>query len=169
MPYKPKQVVDAVLKEYMETGFKLPEIAARHGVTPPTITAWVHRAKLPLRSRGRRKVYAPSEQDRQILLAVQQEKLSYTEAGRRFNCSRQNVFRVMQHWKEYKALELTLVPDDIILWKSKKLRVVELNEGGTTGTVCTATGDLVPNFKFVYKGYAVSKIGHDPAFGLKAA
>jgi len=163
MPHHDDTKVAAVLHDYRTTNMKVTEIAAKHGVSLPTVSAWVKRAHLRLRGKGRRKKTEPAALDMRVLKLV--DVLTYEQAAARLKTSKQNIGRIVKRWKAWRKPQVPpYVVGDVVLWKTRKLCVMEA--GIETGLLRDARGNYVREFPWVVNGRdAVTKVGHNPDFG----
>ena len=89
-----------VVSDYAQSSLTVDQIAKKHGVSKPTVAAWVTKFDQPHRGRGRRKLAAPSNRDREILRFAEICTCAYL--GRRFGTTKQNISRIVRRWKDWK-------------------------------------------------------------------
>lgn len=163
MPHHDDATVAAVLRDYQTTTMKVTEIATKHGISLPTVTAWVKRAKLALRGKGRRKKTEPDAMDKRVLDLV--DVMTYERAAARLKTTKQNVGRIVKRWRAWRKPQTPpFAVGDVLRWKKGRICVIEA--GVETGLVRTAKGRYLREFPWVVAGRDVAvKIGHDPHFG----
>jgi len=90
------EVKNRVIADYVSTNFKVGEIAKRHNISVPKLSALVREAGVPRRPRGSRRLRRPSQRAQEILSYAGAH--GFSEAGRHFNTSRQFVSSLGKRW-----------------------------------------------------------------------
>jgi len=97
-PLNPQFLI--AMAECRSNKFKNVELAARHSVSPATITYWMKKAGIPPRRRGRRQLEEPNDLHRKIIELSQ--NMTGAEIARRFDVSRQRVNNVLRRWSQFR-------------------------------------------------------------------
>lgn len=140
------------------------QIADKYGVCPATITVWARNANIILRSRGRHKLEAPSERQKEILDRA--SIMSYKSAGKPFGLSKARVGKIAQRWKNWlKPKKPPFQPGDIILWRGEKLTVIDA--GIHSGTLIDKQGNKLRCFTWVSGGRLPKKVGVNKKYVVK--
>ncbi len=101
---KPEKIQSLALEDYRQ-GDSLKNIAVRYRISIGTVSLWAKKAGLKRRSRGCRPKTRPSEQDLQIVAAVdavEGGKPTLDEIGRKFGYTRAGIHRIYHRWKTWK-------------------------------------------------------------------
>lgn len=157
-------VFSKVVQDYARGDMLVSAIAAKHKVSQPTVSAWVKRAQVDLRGKGRRKSLVPSAQAKRVLELTQ--VMSYTQAAAALKTSKQNIGRIVGRWKGWqKPAQPPFEPGDLVqLSDRRKLCVIQA--GPETGVLRDKNGHLVREFPWFVRGRPnATKVGHNPKFG----
>ncbi len=85
------------MDKYQHSPLTTGAIAAEFGISTATLTCWAKKSRIVLRSRGRRKLPAPSPLHRLVLDGVQTD--TYASVGARFGFSKQRVHAIVRRWQ----------------------------------------------------------------------
>jgi transposase len=86
-----------VIEEYTSSHFTVPELAARHQVSLPTIAKWVRQSGVPRRPRGRRPLAQPTATHQRVIELS--AGLNGQEVSKQVGLSRQRVHQILHRWK----------------------------------------------------------------------
>jgi transposase len=86
-----------VLQDYQSSNLTVPELAARHQVSLPTIAKWVRQSGVPRRPRGRRPLAQPTPTHRRVIELS--AGLNGHEISKQVGLSRQRVNQILHRWK----------------------------------------------------------------------
>jgi hypothetical protein len=149
-------IMAAALADYQKGQQTTKEIAASFGVSQSTLTVWAKHAGLTLRTRGRRKLHAPTPKHRQIIKMA--EVYTYEQVGKHFNMEKQAIHRIVKRWKDWmKPKKPMFEPGDIIQWRGQKLTV--LSAGLRSGMVMDEGGKTMWEFPWNQNGKLPKKVG----------
>jgi hypothetical protein len=86
-----------VLHDYQSSELTVPELAARHQVSIPTIAKWVSQSRVPRRHRGRRPLAQPNPTHRRVVELS--AGLNGQEIAKQVGLSRQRVNQILHRWE----------------------------------------------------------------------
>jgi predicted DNA-binding protein (UPF0251 family) len=148
-------IVRLALDDYKNRVLTTEEIAQTRGVSAATLTVWAKKAGIRLRSRGRRKLTSPPPTHLRILELSQH--LRYDQIGSQMGMQKQAVHRIVKRWKGWKKPKTApFSPGDLLLWKGKKLTVIDANVA--EGTLEDTKGKIYKRFTWG-GGITPKKIG----------
>jgi transposase len=152
-------IVADALKDYAHNlNEPTKEIAARHGVSPSSLTVWARNAKIGLRGRGREKAKQPDARQREILEMC--ETLVYEDVAERFGMTKQRVSKIVKRWKDWKRPKQSpFMPDDVVSWDGKLYKVLE--GGPLFGKAVDEKGNIIHNFYWSIHGKIAMKVNSD--------
>ena len=140
----PASTIKSALKDYADRSLTTEEISERYGICQATLTAWVKRSGMKLRSRGRRKLEEPTPQQRKIIELARHQ--TYARVGARFGKHKQSVHRLLKRWSNWNPPTTPpYQPGDVVLWHGKELTVVS-SAVDSGHLVDEKTGETYRNF-----------------------
>ncbi len=150
---------------YQQRDMTTEEIARLKDISTATLTVWAKKAGLPLRNRGRRRQERPTPMQLQIVKMA--SVYNYDEVGRKFGMHKQSIHRIVKRWRSWaEPRHAPFSPGDMLLWRGKKLTVVDANHHD--GTLVDEHGKLYKNFSW-NGGRIPKKIGVNPRYVLANA
>jgi transposase len=149
MPKHIIQQADVVMREalalYQQRDMTTEQIAQLKEISTATLTVWAKKAGLPLRNRGRRRQERPTPMQLQIVKMA--SVYNYDEVGREFGMHKQSIHRIVKRWRSWaEPRHAPFSPGDMLLWRGKKLTVVDANHHD--GTLVDERGKLYKNFSW---------------------
>jgi len=118
--------VELALTRYQEGSMTTDEIAKLANVCPATLTVWVKKAGMHLRQRGRRRLVEPTVRHLQILELAGHQR--YDQIGANFGMRKQSIHRIIKRWRGWSSpVKAPFEPGDTIVWKGRKLTVIDAN------------------------------------------
>src|ERR1044072_3567689 len=98
----PMEVIESALEDYTNRSLLVKDIAAKYGVTEPTIVYWVMKfgeeRGIELRGPGCRPRAVPTVRDRRILRRA--SEVPYDIVAEEFGTTRQRIGRIVSIWRE---------------------------------------------------------------------
>lgn len=157
-----KNVTERVLVDYQDMSMTLQQVADKNKISSATATSWAKKAGLALRERGRKCRETPTP--RQLEIIRLSSIYSYEQVGKRFGLHKQSIHRTVKRWRSLaNPKKAPFEPGDILLWRNKKLSVIDSNF--QDGTVVDEKGKIYRNFSW-NSGRIPKKIGVNPNYVL---
>jgi hypothetical protein len=170
------EVIESALEDYTNRSLLVKDIAAKHGVTEPTIVYWVMKfgvdRGIELRKPGCRPRAVPSVRDRRILRRA--SEVPYDMVAEEFGVTRQRVGRIVSIWRKRKWVEpLQFKVGDVIRWTDQfcdPMYFVVLRIGrkgddpNNPDLTCGAVreygegGNVLDPFFWTYRGHKAEKV-----------
>lgn len=161
---KPDSVVAEALEDYKNKKLTTEDIAIKHKICAATLTVWAKKAGLPLRTRGRRELTAPTPRHLKILEMA--TVLKYDQIASKLGTHKQAVHRIVKRWKDYaRPSRAPFAPGDVLLWGRKRLTVRDATV--TEGTLVDEDGKIYKHFPWA-GGKLPKKIGTNPRYAAAA-
>jgi hypothetical protein len=108
------------IADYINTNLKVVEIAERHKISIPRLSAWVREVGVPRRPRGSRQLTEPSTRANKVLAHAAVH--GFSDAARHFNITRQLVSSLARRWgvKPPKLRPASGCPADRVIPRKKR-------------------------------------------------
>lgn len=150
-----------VIADYRLGVLTTAEVAAKHGVSAPTVTLWAREARLPVRARGRKRYQTPTARQIKIIESVRNGD-SYAKAGSPFGLCRQSVARMVHRWKHYQAPRTPPFAKGDVIGMNKQVYTVMLAEVETGILLNHATKKVERSYRWNSQGETPKLLGTDP-------
>ncbi len=154
------------LDEYENRKVTTQVIADKYGISTATLTVWAKKAGMKLRQRGRKKQDKPTPRQMEIIRLASVYR--YEQVGERFGMKKQSIHRIVKRWRSWSGTltrKAPFDPGDLLLWRGKRLIVIDANH--TDGTLREEkTGKTIVNFPW-NGGRMPKKIGINPRYAKR--
>lgn len=155
------ETVAKVLRDYQNPVFRTAHIAKKYGISAATITTWVKRAGLQLRSRGRKMQEVPT--DYQLTVIRYAKATSMPKAAEHFGLKKQQVFRWVHRWSKWTAEDKPPFARGDVVTRGG-VTVTVLRAEVEHGTVQLPSRRIDRHWPWSLKGQMAKKTGVDARF-----